>query len=142
VPGATVPETPKEPDYSREAMVHEQYRTLAALRMTALDGRDSIRARSCAERSRRADRWGKLVFGYNAANEKMEINYVRVKKSDGKVITATATRCRTLPRPSSATPHYTDTREKHVTFRRCAGRAARVQRLHVHYNALCPGNSG
>ena len=42
LPGATVPEIPKEPDYSREAMVYEQYRTLVRFENDGTGRRDSI----------------------------------------------------------------------------------------------------
>src|SRR3954462_10551713 len=42
VPGATVADTPKEGDYSREAMVYEQYRTLVRFENDGTGRRDSI----------------------------------------------------------------------------------------------------
>jgi hypothetical protein len=33
--------------------------------------------------------WGQLVFSYNAANERMDVEFVRVLKGDGTVVTAT-----------------------------------------------------
>src|SRR6476660_2412484 len=77
VPGATVAETPKEPDYSREAMVYEQYRPLVRFENDGTGRRDSI-ARVRVQSEAGVQMLGQLVFGYNAANEKIEINYVRV----------------------------------------------------------------
>jgi len=115
LPGATVAETPKEPDYTREAMVYEQYRTLVRFENDGTGRRDSI-ARVRVQSDAGVQMLGQLVFGYNAANEKIEINYVRVKKSDGKVITATADAVQDLTSPIQRdAPVYTDTREKHVT---------------------------
>src|SRR3954466_13870603 len=115
VPGATVAETPKETDYPREAMVYEQYRTLVHFQNDGTGRRDSI-ARVRVQSEAGVQTLGQLVFGYNAANEKIEINYVRVKKSDGKVITATADAVQDLTSPiQREAPIYTDTREKHVT---------------------------
>src|SRR3954451_9394673 len=115
VPGATVADTPKEGDYSREAMVYEQYRTLVRFENDGTGRRDST-ARIRVQSEAGVQMLGQLVFGYNAANEKIEINYVRVKKSDGKVITATADAVQDLTSPIQRdAPIYTDTREKHVT---------------------------
>jgi len=115
LPGATVAETPKEPDYTREAMVYEQYRTLVRFENDGTGRRDSI-ARVRVQSDAGVQMLGQLVFGYNAANEKIEINYVRVKKSDGKVIIATADAVQDLTSPIQRdAPVYTDTREKHVT---------------------------
>ena len=115
LPGATVAEASKEPDYTREAMVYEQYRTLVRFENDGTGRRDSI-ARVRVQSDAGVQMLGQLVFGYNAANEKIEINYVRVKKSDGKVITATADAVQDLTSPIQRdAPVYTDTREKHVT---------------------------
>jgi Flp pilus assembly protein TadD len=60
--------------------------------------------------------WGQLAFPYNSANERMDVVFVRVLKSDGTVVTASADAVQDL---SSAVqreaPVYTDTREKHIT---------------------------
>src|SRR5438270_3953411 len=115
LPGAIVAETPKDTDYSREAMVYEQYRTLVRFENDGTGRRDSI-ARVRVQSEAGVQMLGQLVFGYNAATEKIEINYVRVKKSDGKVITATADAVQDLTSPIQRdAPIYTDTREKHVT---------------------------
>src|SRR3954462_12013409 len=115
MPGATVADAAKEPDYSREAMVYEQYRTLVRFENDGTGRRDST-ARIRVQSEAGVQMLGQLVFGYNAANEKIEINYVRVKKSDGKVITATADAVQDLTSPIQRdAPIYTDTREKHVT---------------------------
>src|SRR6266404_3624466 len=115
LPGATVAETPKEPDYTREAMVYEQYRTLVRFENDGTGRRDSI-ARVRVQSDAGVQMLCQLVFGYNAANEKIEINYGRVQKSDGKVITATADAVQDLTSSIQRdAPVYTDTREKHVT---------------------------
>src|SRR3954462_4603075 len=115
MPGATVADAAKEPDYSREAMVYEQYRTLVRFENDGTGRRDTT-ARIRVQSEAGVQMLGQLVFGYNAANEKIEINYVRVKKSDGKVITATADAVQDLTSPIQRdAPIYTDTREKHVT---------------------------
>src|SRR3954453_8733563 len=114
-PGETTTIELKAPDFSREAMVYEQYRTLVRFENDGTGRRDSI-ARVRVQSEAGVQMHGQLVFGYNAANEKIEINYVRVKKSDGKVITATADAVQDLTSPVQRdAPIYTDTREKHVT---------------------------
>jgi tetratricopeptide (TPR) repeat protein/transglutaminase-like putative cysteine protease len=114
-PGETTTIELKAPDYSREAMVYEQYRTLVRFENDGTGRRDST-ARIRVQSDAGVQALGQLVFGYNAANEKIEINYVRVKKSDGKVVTATADAVQDLTSPIQRdAPVYTDTREKHVT---------------------------
>ncbi len=59
---------------------------------------------------------GLLVFGYSTAHENMEIDYVRVRKPAGVVVTATADNFQDLPSPIvREAPVYTDFREKHIT---------------------------
>src|SRR5881227_2382453 len=62
MPGATVAETPKEPDYSREAMVYEQYRTLVRFENDGTGRRDSI-ARVRVQSEAGVQMLGQLVFG-------------------------------------------------------------------------------
>ncbi len=102
-------------DYSREADVIEHART--AWRFAA-DGTGrkevSVRVKVQSEASLRA--WGQLAFGYNAANERMEVASVRVRKSDGTSVTAPADAVQDLTSAvERLAPVYTDTREKHVT---------------------------
>jgi tetratricopeptide (TPR) repeat protein len=60
--------------------------------------------------------FGQLRFGYNAANDRMEIGYVRVTKPDGNVVTAGADAIQDLSgMVQQAVPVYTDYREKHIT---------------------------
>src|SRR3954447_6331845 len=114
-PGETTTIELKAPDYSREAMVYEQYKTLVHFENDGTGRRDST-ARIRVQSDAGVQALGQLVFGYNAANEKIEINYVRVKKSDGKVVTAGPEAVQDLSSPVQRdAPIYTDTREKHVT---------------------------
>ena len=60
--------------------------------------------------------FGQLRFGYNSANDRMEIGYVRVTKPDGTIVTAGADSIQDLSGVvQQAAPVYTDYREKHVT---------------------------
>jgi Flp pilus assembly protein TadD/transglutaminase-like putative cysteine protease len=62
------------------------------------------------------DRWGQLTFDYNSANERLDVIFVRVRKADGTVVTATPDAVQDLSSPvQREAPVYTDTREKHVT---------------------------
>src|SRR5215471_2926204 len=60
--------------------------------------------------------WGQVVAGYNAANEKLEIAFVRVQKADGSVVTTPPDAVQDLSSPvERIAPVYTDFRQKHVT---------------------------
>lgn len=59
---------------------------------------------------------GQLQLGYAAANQKINIDYLRVRKPDGTVITADNAAVQDMTAPAGRiAPMYTDYREKHVT---------------------------
>lgn len=116
-PESTVDGKPPEKpsDYSQEGFVYELYRTAARFEADGTGVREySARVRVQSEAGVQA--LGQLVFGYNSANERMEINYVRVRKSAGNVVTATADAVQDLTAPiQREAPVYTDYRQKHIT---------------------------
>lgn len=60
--------------------------------------------------------WGQLQLGYNSANERVEIPYVRVLKQDGSVVKAGDDAVQDLSAPvEHDAPVYTDYRQKHIT---------------------------
>src|SRR5262249_11953258 len=62
------------------------------------------------------EQWGQLVVGYNSANERVEIPYVRVLKADGSTVTAPTDAIQDLSIPlEREAPVYTDYRQKHIT---------------------------
>ncbi len=62
-------------------------------------------------------KWARLVFGFNSANEQMDVRYARVRKADGTVVTAAPDAVKeTTSSIASDAPVYTDYKEKHVTI--------------------------
>src|ERR1700722_641909 len=60
--------------------------------------------------------FGQLVFGYSSATEKLEIEYVRVRKPDGQVIvTPESTAQDFAPDFLKDAPMYTDYRQRHIS---------------------------
>ncbi len=60
--------------------------------------------------------WGQIQVGYNSANERVEIPYVRVIKADGSVVKAGDDAVQDLSAPvEREAPVYTDYRQKHIT---------------------------
>lgn len=118
---AAAPQTPKPPappaaDHTQEAFVIEQYITRYRFEDDGT-GRREARARIRVQSDAGVQAWGQLVFGYSAGTERLEIEYVRVKKSDGSVVNAaleSAVQDLTAPVQQVA-PVYTDFRQKHVT---------------------------
>lgn len=59
---------------------------------------------------------GQLVFGYSSATEKLDVDYVRVRKPDGRVIeTPGSTAQDFAPEVLREAPTYSDYRERHVS---------------------------
>src|SRR6185503_15948736 len=81
------PETP--PDYSQEAMVIEQIKLGYRFEKDGTGERDyTLRVRVQSEAA--LERFGQLVFPYTSANEKLDVDYIRVRKPDGTIINAEA----------------------------------------------------
>ncbi len=107
--------TSKPADYSQEPFVVEQLATVARFEKDGT-GRRETRLRVLVKTDLGVESWGQLVFGYNSGNEKLEIPYVRVRKTDGSVVNAGADAVQDMtPSVTRDAPMYTDYREKHVT---------------------------
>jgi tetratricopeptide (TPR) repeat protein len=103
------------PDYSQEAFIVESSR-LAYRFENDGTGRRDLQARIRVQSDGGVQQWGQLVFGYNAATERLDIETVRVHKMDGTVVTAPAAAVQELSSPVARdAPIYTDFRQKHVT---------------------------
>jgi Flp pilus assembly protein TadD/transglutaminase-like putative cysteine protease len=62
------------------------------------------------------EEFGQLVFGYSSATEKLEIEYVRVRKPDGEVVvTPDSTAQDFAPDVLREAPMYSDYRQRHIS---------------------------
>ncbi|HEY7616632.1 MAG TPA: DUF3857 and transglutaminase domain-containing protein, partial [Terriglobales bacterium] len=105
----------EKPDYSQESFVVEQVRTSYRFESDGT-GRKEILARVKVQSEAGVQQWGQVVVGYNSANERIEIPYVRVHKADGTTVTAPADAVQDLSAPiEREAPVYTDYRQKHIT---------------------------
>ncbi len=103
------------PDFSQEAFVIEQTRHLYRFENDGT-GRHETYVRVKTQSEAGVQFWGQLLLGYNAATERLEIQFVRVHKSDGTIVTAPADAVQDLSAPvQREAPMYTDFRQKHVT---------------------------
>jgi tetratricopeptide (TPR) repeat protein len=147
-PAATPPEKPAEsalqpgakPDYSKEAFVTERLQERYRFENDGT-GRKVATLRIHVLSEAGVQGFGQLRFGYNSANDRMEIGYVRVTKSDGTVVTAGPDAVQDL---SSAVqqiaPVYTDYREKHVTVPGLRpGDTLECEVTTIFHTALAPG---
>src|SRR5580700_7890093 len=102
-------------DYSKEGFVVEDLKQRYRFENDGT-GREENSSRIRIQSESGVQAWGQLRFGYNAANEHLEIPYVRVIKPDGSVVTAGPDAVQELTGPiQQVAPVYTDYREKHVT---------------------------
>lgn len=102
-------------DYSKEAFVIELLQSRSRFENDGTGRAEStIRVRIQSDAG--VQHWGQLRFGYNSANEKIEIPYVRVLKQDGSIVKAGDDAVQDLSAVvQQIAPVYTDYREKHVT---------------------------
>jgi tetratricopeptide (TPR) repeat protein len=107
--------TKQKPDYSQEAFVIGDLRTSYRFERDGTGQRDlAFRAKVQSEAG--VERLGQLIIGYSSANEKLDMDYVRVRKADGSVVSAAATDVQDLTAPiAREAPIYTDLRQKHIT---------------------------
>src|SRR5712672_4217412 len=113
-PAASKTEVPKR-DYSQEEVVVEQYRSRYRFE-TDGTGRKETVARIRVQSESGVQQWGQIQLGYNSANERVEIAYVRVVKADGSVVKAGDDAVQDLSAPIERdAPVYTDYRQKHIT---------------------------
>ena len=102
-------------DYSKEGFVVEQFRSAYRFENDGT-GRREVTARIRVQSEAGVQQWGQLQLGYNSANERIEIPYVRVLKQDGSVVKAGDDAVQDLSAPvEHEAPVYTDYRQKHVT---------------------------
>src|SRR5437867_1887093 len=116
-PPPPVPQPTKEKaaDYSQEALVVEHLRVTYRFEKDGT-GQHELSLRVKVQSEAALERFGQLVLPYISANEKLDIDYVRVKKPDGTIISASESDVQDLTAPiSREAPIYTDVRQKHVT---------------------------
>jgi tetratricopeptide (TPR) repeat protein len=115
VPVPAGPSTSTVIDHSQEAYVVEKLHSTYRFENDGT-GRRDVYARIKVQSEAGVEDWGQLVLGYNSANERVEIPYVRVLKLDGSTVTAPADSVQDLSIPlEREAPVYTDYRQKHIT---------------------------
>jgi tetratricopeptide (TPR) repeat protein len=111
----TVKSTGNGHDYSQESFVIEQMHSHYRFEADGTGRKETI-ARIRVQSEAGVQQWGQLQEGYNSANERVEIPYVRVLKEDGSVVKAGDDAVQDLSAPiEREAPVYTDYRQKHIT---------------------------
>ncbi len=105
----------KAHDYSQESFVVEQMHSRYRFEADGTGRKETI-ARIRVQSEAGVQQWGQLLEGYNSANERVEIPYVRVLKEDGTIVKAGEDAVQDLSAPiEREAPVYTDYRQKHIT---------------------------
>ena len=113
-PASPAPEV-KGSDYSRESFVIEKMHSHYTFEADGTGRKETV-ARIRVQSEAGVQQWGQLQEGYNSANERVEIPYVRVLKEDGSVVKAGEDAVQDLSAPvEREAPVYTDYRQKHIT---------------------------
>jgi tetratricopeptide (TPR) repeat protein len=106
---------PPKPDYSQEAVVIEQLTTTYRFESDGTGQRD-LNLRVKVQSDAGVERFGQLVFGYSSASEKLDMDFVRVRKADGTIVSANTSDIQDLAAAvTREAPVYTDLRQKHIT---------------------------
>jgi len=128
------------PDYSQEALVFEEVRALARFEDDGT-GRRELYMRIRAQSEAGVQQFGQLVFGYNSANERADVAFVRVRKPDGTVVATPLESVQDLTAPvQRIAPIYTDFRQKHVTVQSLRpGDVLEFSVITTIHTALAPG---
>jgi tetratricopeptide (TPR) repeat protein len=114
-PAKPTEDAKQKPDYSTEAIVIEQLSTAYRFERDGT-GRRELTLRAKVQSDAGVERFGQLIFPYSSANEKLEMDFVRVRKADGTVVNASTSDIQDLTAPvAREAPIYTDLRQKHIT---------------------------
>jgi len=142
VPAPPAPPIPSSTavDHSQESYVVEKFRTSYRFENDGTSKREFY-AKIKVQSDAGVQQWGQLVVGYNSANERVEIPFVRVLNPDGSTVTATGDAVQDLSIPlEKEAPVYTDYRQKHVTVPGIRpGVVLEYDFVTVTHTALAPG---
>jgi Flp pilus assembly protein TadD/transglutaminase-like putative cysteine protease len=128
------------PQHPEEAAVIEQLRTVLRFENDGT-GRRETYMRVKVQSEAGVQQLGQVVLGYNAATERLEIPFVRVRKADGSIVETPPQSVQDLSSPvQQVAPVYTDFRQKHITVQSFRpGDTLEVSVVTTIHTALAPG---
>jgi len=112
------PSPPHTPgDYSQEASVIEELSTKIAFDNEGNLTREQT-SRVHVQTDAGVQQWGLLNFPFQSATQTVDIDYVRVRKSDGNIVSTPPDNIQDLDSEiTRSAPFYSDLREKHVAVK-------------------------
>ena len=133
--------SPKKIDHGQEAALFERILNRARFENDGTGTQETeavVRIQSQAG----VEEFGQLVFGYSSAIEKLDIDYVRVRKPDGQVVeTPESTAQDFAPAVMKGAPMYSDYRQRHISVASLRPGDTLEYRTVIHIvTPLAPGN--
>ena len=111
------PHAAAKDDYSQEAAVIEEMSTRVAFENDGNSTREQT-SRVRVQTDAGVKQWGLLTFPYQSATQTVEIDYVRVRRTDGSTLITPADNVQDLDSEiTRSAPFYSDLREKHVAVK-------------------------
>jgi tetratricopeptide (TPR) repeat protein len=105
----------KKNDHSQEAAIFQRILNRARFENDGT-GVEESEAVILVQSQAGVEDFGQLVFGYSSATEKLDVEYVRVRKPDGQVIaTPESTAQDFAPDVLKEAPMYSDYRQRHIS---------------------------
>lgn len=137
---ATTKPAVAQADYSKEAFVDEEDVTKVSFENDGTGTREAL-VRIRIQSDAGVQHYSVLTFAYQEATEKLDIDYVRVRKPDGTVVVTPADNVQDMPSEiTRQAPFYSDLHEKHVAVKGLAvGDVLESHALWHVTKALAPG---
>jgi tetratricopeptide (TPR) repeat protein/transglutaminase-like putative cysteine protease len=102
-------------DTSQEGALIQQYATRVRYENDGT-GYHEVTAAIRIQSQAGVEQYGQLRFGYSSATEKLQVDYVRVRKPAGQVVETPAANAQDFaPEVLRSAPMYSDFRERHIT---------------------------
>ena len=108
---ATVAAEPAKPDYSKEGAIFEKVATSFDFNADGTGSR-TVEVVARAQSASAVQAFGVLTFPYASGNERVTVDYMRVRKPDGSVVETPASDAEDMPTDvTRAAPFYSDLKE-------------------------------
>ena len=107
--------SPRKSDDAQEAVIYQRILNRARFENDGT-GVEETEAAIRVQSQAGVTRLGQLVFGYSSATEELKVDYVRVRKPDGQIVTTPDSTAQDFaPDLLKEAPMYTDYRQRHIS---------------------------
>lgn len=117
LPTLTKSASTRETDYSKEPAIVQEFHSVVRLENDGTRTRET-KVRVLVQSDAGVKQYGLLSFGYESATERLQIEYVKVVKPNGKMVATPSGHIQDVTSPiTREAPMYSDYREKQVAVR-------------------------